>query len=116
MDRKITNNRREFLKTTGRAGLAAGFSFTILPSLASVYEGETSGDGFYAEDIPYTQQPLPYAYADLEPSIDAMTMEIHYSKHAATYAKNLADAVAAEGVDTERPASKHCWLIYPSIP
>ena len=29
-----------------------------------------------------------------------MTMEIHYSKHAAAYAKNLADAVKAENVDT----------------
>jgi superoxide dismutase, Fe-Mn family len=29
-----------------------------------------------------------------------MTMEIHYSKHAAAYAKNLADACTAEKVDT----------------
>ncbi|MDQ6814694.1 MAG: superoxide dismutase [Bacteroidota bacterium] len=50
--------------------------------------------------IPYTQQPLPYNYTALEPSIDATTMEIHYSKHAATYAKNLAEATAAEGVNT----------------
>ncbi len=28
-------------------------------------------------------------------------MEIHYTKHAATYAKNLADAVVAEKVDTK---------------
>jgi Fe-Mn family superoxide dismutase len=29
-------------------------------------------------------------------------MELHYSKHAATYAKNLADAVKAENVDTAK--------------
>ena len=102
MDKKIKNNRREFLKTTGKAGLAAGFSLTILPALANEYGERQQGPSFDAEDIPYTQQPLPYAYADLEPSIDAMTMEIHYSKHAATYAKNLADAVAAEGVDSKK--------------
>jgi Fe-Mn family superoxide dismutase len=32
---------------------------------------------------------LPYAYNGLEPVIDAMTVEIHYSKHHATYTKNL---------------------------
>lgn len=32
---------------------------------------------------------LPYAYNALEPAIDAMTVEIHYSKHHATYTKNL---------------------------
>jgi len=38
------------------------------------------------------QLPLPYAYNALEPSIDAKTMEIHYSKHHAAYTKNLNDA------------------------
>jgi Fe-Mn family superoxide dismutase len=32
---------------------------------------------------------LPYNYGDLEPSIDAMTMEIHYSKHHNAYVNNL---------------------------
>ncbi len=105
MDNNNKNNRREFLKTTGKAGLAAGLSFTILPALAKE-SGQTAkgvaGLTFYGENIPYTQQPLTYAYADLEPVVDALTMEIHYSKHAAAYAKNLADAVAAEGVDTKK--------------
>jgi superoxide dismutase, Fe-Mn family len=30
-------------------------------------------------------------------------MEIHYSKHAAAYSKNLKDAAQAEGVDTNKP-------------
>ncbi|MFP5040605.1 superoxide dismutase [Parasediminibacterium sp. JCM 36343] len=51
--------------------------------------------------MPYTQQPLPYGYKDLEMAIDAMTMEIHYTKHAAAYAKNLADACTAEKIDTK---------------
>lgn len=32
---------------------------------------------------------LPYGYGDLEPSIDAMTMEIHHSKHHNAYVSNL---------------------------
>jgi Fe-Mn family superoxide dismutase len=50
--------------------------------------------------ISFQQMALPYAYTALEPYIDAMTMEIHHSKHAATYTKNLSDACVAEKVDT----------------
>src|SRR5688572_17692475 len=95
------NNRREFIKATGMAGLAAGLSFTAVPGFAKVLDNDSNT--LYTgkeEEIPYEQQSLPYSYQALEPAIDAQTMEIHYSKHAATYAKNLADAVKAEGVNT----------------
>jgi len=95
MENTSQRNRREFIKNAGMAGIAA----SILPSFVKA----NSYNPFRLEDIaatPYTQQPLPYAYNALEDIIDAMTMEIHYSKHAAAYAKNLADAVAAEKVDT----------------
>lgn len=36
---------------------------------------------------------LPYAFDALEPYIDALTVEIHYTKHHATYLKNLNTAV-----------------------
>ncbi|MCX6072473.1 MAG: superoxide dismutase [Chloroflexi bacterium] len=36
---------------------------------------------------------LPYAYDALEPHIDARTMEIHHSKHHATYVANLNNAL-----------------------
>ncbi len=49
----------------------------------------------------YTQYKLPYAYDALEPHIDALTMETHYSKHHAAYTKNLNDAVAKAGVNKE---------------
>jgi superoxide dismutase len=48
----------------------------------------------------FTQKPLPYAYNDLEPFIDAQTMEIHYSKHHAAYVKNLNAAVI--GTEAEK--------------
>lgn len=84
--------RREFLKTTGKAGVAAGIGLTVLPSWVSG-NADATGNTF-------TQQPLPYAYTALEPAIDAMTMEIHYSRHASSYAKNLAEACTAENVNT----------------
>ncbi|NIM49702.1 MAG: superoxide dismutase [Gemmatimonadales bacterium] len=36
---------------------------------------------------------LPYAYDALEPHIDARTMEIHHTKHHATYVSKLNDAL-----------------------
>jgi Fe-Mn family superoxide dismutase len=98
MEQNNINKRRDFLK----AGLAAGLSLTVIPSIAGKYNRFSAGSvGGKPEEIPYEQQPLPYAYAALEPAIDTMTMEIHYSKHASAYAKNLADAVKAENVDTK---------------
>jgi Fe-Mn family superoxide dismutase len=37
---------------------------------------------------------LPYAYDELEPYIDARTMEIHHDKHHAAYVNNLNSALA----------------------
>lgn len=85
-------DRRTFIKNTGKAGVAAGIALTVLPAWA------TAGSPLAWNS--FTQQPLPYDYKALEPFIDAVTMEIHYSKHAAAYAKNLAEAVVAEKVDT----------------
>jgi len=49
-----------------------------------------AGNSLFAQ---FTQKPLPYAYNALESNIDALTMEIHYSRHHAGYVKNLNDAV-----------------------
>ena len=45
----------------------------------------------YPKEITMTFElpSLPYAYGDLEASIDAMTMEIHHSKHHNAYVSNL---------------------------
>lgn len=56
-----------------------------------------------AEEIPspvlkFSQIALPYATNALEPSIDTLTMEIHYGKHHAAYIKNVNEAIAAEKI------------------
>ena len=42
----------------------------------------------------YALPPLPYPYNELEPYIDARTMEIHYTKHHQAYVDNLNKALA----------------------
>lgn len=44
----------------------------------------------------FEQTPLSYELNALEPHIDALTMEIHYGRHAAAYAKNMNEAIAEE--------------------
>src|SRR4051795_2599811 len=43
--------------------------------------------------MPLEVKPLGYDYAALEPHIDAKTMEIHHSKHYATYVNNYNEAI-----------------------
>ena len=88
---KSTQNRRQFIQQTGKAGIA----------MASMPIIHRFGEFQLSQEINYIQQPLPYSYNALEPFIDAMTMEIHHTKHAAGYTKNLNDACIAEKVDTK---------------
>ena len=87
----MPSNRRTFLKST--AALLAVSSWSSANKGHQVFQRLPS--------INYLQQPLPYSYGAMEPVIDALTMEIHYTKHAAGYAKNLQDACASEKVDTQ---------------
>jgi len=97
-----SDSRRNFLKTTTKAGLAlttvASLPQTLFSNPASaghVYKGP------FATGFDQTQ--LPYGYNALEPVIDAQTMELHYSKHAAAYSKNLKEAAQAEKIDASKP-------------
>lgn len=44
---------------------------------------------------------LPYAYDALEPHIDALTMEIHHSKHHNGYTTNLNNAIAGTELESK---------------
>lgn len=93
-------SRREFLSNTSKAGLAVTIVGTGILSACS---GEVKGDSKAILATSFTQTPLAYDFSALAPHIDAMTMEIHYTKHAAGYAKNLGDAIGEENVDTNKP-------------
>jgi len=83
-------NKREFLKTSFfvTAGVAVG-----APAMAGKLSRST------AEAAGFEQIPLPYAFNALEPYIDAATMEIHYTRHAAAYMNNFLKAVKDNGLD-----------------
>ena len=49
--------------------------------------------------MPHTLPDLPYAYDALEPHIDALTMEIHHSRHHQTYVNNLNAALEGTGLE-----------------
>ena len=79
MNKDISNpvSRRDFLRT---AGITAIGTVLAAPMLAnSIKHGDPN----------FSLAPLPYAYDALEPHIDALTMEIHYSRHHKAYVDNL---------------------------
>jgi superoxide dismutase, Fe-Mn family len=49
----------------------------------------------------YTLPALPYAFAALEPHIDARTMEIHHGKHHQAYITNVNNAIAGTPFDNK---------------
>ena len=95
MKKQPDNSRRKFILNSalGTAGLALGMA-----GVSSFVEGcATPAKLLNASFLTgFDQQPLPYSYNGLEDVIDARTMEIHYSKHAAAYSKALKEALAAE--------------------
>jgi len=92
------NSRRDFIKNSGKAGLVLYISSSVLTSCATS-KAITGG----SQNTGFQQTPLPYTYGALTEAIDATTMEIHYSKHAASYANNLQTAAKNENVDTGKP-------------
>lgn len=78
--------RRKFLTDTAKAGIG----LAMIPSFLQAQQSNA------ITTIDFKQQPLPYSYKDLEPYIDAATMEIHYTKHAAGYTKKLNEALKEE--------------------
>jgi len=99
---KQNKSRRDFIANSVKGSLAIGVGLT---AAAPLLQSFSEPAGFIAPGLEtgFDQQPLPYKYDALENVIDAMTMEIHYSKHASAYSKNLKDAALAEGADATKP-------------
>ncbi len=93
-----SSTRRTFIEKSVKAGLAIGIGNQLLASCKNSKLNISKPTTGIAD---FTQKPLAYAYNALEDVIDATTMEIHYTKHAATYLKNVKDAVA-ELSETQR--------------
>ena len=71
--------------------------------LPSAEEKITIGqpDDVSANDGQFSLVKLPYEYNALSPSIDILTMEMHYSKHYLTYTNNLNKLVAEDATLTD---------------
>ena len=100
----LPTSRRNFINQSAKASIAG---LLLLPSAGALLQSCSStkhaaGIAGNAFKTGFDQQPLPYKYDALENVIDAMTMEIHYSKHAAAYSKNLKEAATAENADTKK--------------
>jgi superoxide dismutase, Fe-Mn family len=89
----MKTSRRTFIEHSGKL-VALG---AVLPYVACAEKGSASAVAG-AVELQFSQIKLPYEYTALEPSIDAMTMEIHYGKHHAAYVKNVNEAIGAEGL------------------
>lgn len=91
-------NRREFVQTTVKA--------TVITTMGVPFIACASKAGKETEDpekntlpvLTFSQIKLPYGYDALEPSIDTLTMDIHYNKHHAAYVKNVNEAIEAEKI------------------
>jgi Fe-Mn family superoxide dismutase len=92
-------DRRDFLKTSVKGTLAISIG---AGAVSSLLESCSPTKNVIAMATPFKtgfdQKPLPYKYDALENVIDATTMEIHYTKHASAYSKNLKEAAQAEGI------------------
>jgi superoxide dismutase, Fe-Mn family len=88
-------SRRKFIVST--TTVAAG-SMLAGSTVNKLFAGSNSNQ----PHSHFKQEPLAFAYTALEPSIDALTMEIHYTKHAAAYCKALNEAAHTENVDVSK--------------
>lgn len=59
-----------------------------------------SPDDVKADDGAFQMIKLPYGYEALVPHIDALTMELHYSKHYLTYTNNFNKALAGTELES----------------
>ncbi|HMG83841.1 MAG TPA: superoxide dismutase [Ferruginibacter sp.] len=93
------SSRRNFIGDATKAGIGGMFALPVIGSLFSFTTKSTIDAPPPAFKTGFDQTPLAYAFNALEPNIDAETMQIHYTKHAAAYSKNLKEAAVAESID-----------------
>lgn len=99
------NSRRNFITESAKGAIALSIGISTAGNLISSCSSikKVTIPSIKIPTTGFNQQPLPYSYNALENVIDSLTMEIHYSKHAAAYTKNLKDSATAEAVDITKP-------------
>ncbi len=93
MTENKNDSRRDFIRKSATLALgtivASSFaSDLVLAPAPQLMEGSQSTEGGK-----FTLPPLPYDVSALEPHIDKLTMEIHYTKHHQGYVNNLNKAL-----------------------
>jgi superoxide dismutase, Fe-Mn family len=107
MEQSNNNSRRKFITDTAKAAALLTISGSTASAILSSCAGSKTMALSDSSINSFTQAPLPYSYDALENVIDAKTMEIHYSKHAAGYSKNLIDEIAS----SPTPLSKNANIL-----
>ena len=99
---KSNQTRRNFLKNSIKSSIVSSIGIGYV---GSILESCTSSKAAVSNKFStsFEQMPLPYSFNALENVVDSATMEIHYTRHAAAYAKNIREAALAEGINTNNP-------------
>jgi Fe-Mn family superoxide dismutase len=87
-------NRREVVGAMALAGVAAAIGLPRSGFAAGAARPALATHPFLMAEGELTLPPLPYAFTDLEPHIDAETMEIHHDRHHKAYVDNANKALA----------------------
>lgn len=86
------------MKTTRRKFIGDSLKITLATTVGTSLIADAVQAATPSSAFQFSQIQLPYAKEALEPTIDALTMDIHYSKHHAAYIKNVNDAITAENI------------------
>jgi superoxide dismutase, Fe-Mn family len=86
--------RRKFIKSTSKGLVGITLAGSLLDAETIFVSGSKT-----SRQLSFTQDKLAYSFGDLEPAIDVLTMEIHYTKHHTAYIKAVNEAIVAENID-----------------
>ncbi|HEX8020743.1 superoxide dismutase [Mucilaginibacter sp.] len=112
-----TNSRRQFIENTLKATVAVAVTGPLILSADKALAAYNQNEGHLqpGDVLKFSQVPLGFDYKALEPHIDGLTNEIHYTKHHTAYIKNVNDAIVAEKLtfSTEKEFFDHASQLSP---